>query len=92
LNPLTILRDEIDAVDVDLVALIQKRFEIIDRIIEVKRANGIAVALPDRIEQVMQNALVNAKHSNVPPQTIENLWRGLIAETLAYEHKILSVE
>jgi isochorismate pyruvate lyase len=90
LNPLANLRDEIDAVDAELVALIQKRFEIADRVIEVKRANGIAAALPDRIEQVVQNVLKNAKDTKVPPQTIEKLWRTLIAETIAYEEKILN--
>ena len=92
MNPLAELRDEIDAVDAELVALIQKRFEIADRVIEVKRAKGIAAALPDRIEQVVQNALKNSKHTQVPPQTIEKLWRTLIAETIAYEEKILSTK
>jgi isochorismate pyruvate lyase len=90
LNPLANLRDEIDAVDGELVTLIQKRFEIADRVIEVKRANGIAAALPDRIEQVVQNVLKNGEHTKVPPQTIEKLWRTLIAETIAYEEKVLN--
>ena len=92
MNPLVKLRDEIDAVDAELVALIHKRFEIADRVIEVKRAKGIAAVLPDRIEQVVQNALQTAKHTHVPPQTIEKLWRTLIAETIAYEEKILNTK
>ena len=92
MNPLENLRDEIDAVDAALVALIQKRFEIADRVIEVKRAKGIAASLPDRIEQVVQNALLNARHTHVPPQTIEKLWRTLIAETIAYEEKVLNAK
>ena len=92
MNPLIKLREQIDAVDAALVALIQKRFEIADGIIEVKRVNGIAASLPDRIEQVVQNALDNAKHAKVPPQTIENLWRVLIAETIAYEEKVLNTK
>ena len=92
MNPLAKLRDEIDSVDAELVALIQKRFEIADRVIEVKRAKGIAAALPDRIEQVVQNALRKAKHTQVPPQTIEKIWRTLIAETIAYEEKVLNAK
>jgi isochorismate pyruvate lyase len=90
LNPLAKLRDEIDAVDKDLVALIQKRFEIVDRVIDVKRTNNIAAALPDRIEQVVQNVLQNAENSKVPPQTIEKLWRTLITETIVYEEAVLN--
>ena len=90
MNPLANLRDEIDVVDAALVALIQKRFEIADRVIAVKRTHGLAAALPDRIEQVVQNVLKNAKDTNVPPQTIEKIWRTLIAETIAYEEKVLN--
>lgn len=87
---LTDLRAEIDAVDQKLVALLAARFEIVDRVIAVKRTKNIPAALPDRIEQVVQNSLKNSKQSNVPPQTIEKIWRTLIAETIAYEEKILN--
>ncbi len=83
------LRAEIDAVDAQLVALLQKRFEIADRVIALKAREGIAAALPDRIEQVVQNVLHLAADSNVPPKAIEMLWRTLIAETIAYEEKAL---
>lgn len=83
-------REEIDAVDAELFALIQKRFEIVDRVIDVKNGAGIPAMLPDRIEQVIQNVLLHAKETNVPKETIEKLWRILIAETIAYEEKVLS--
>jgi isochorismate pyruvate lyase len=83
-------REEIDAVDAELFALIQKRFEIVDRVIDVKNNAGIPAMLPDRIEQVVQNVLKNAKHTKVPSQTVENLWRTLITETIAYEDRVLS--
>ena len=82
-------REEIDAVDAELFALIQKRFAIVDRVIDVKQAASIPAMLPDRIEQVVQNVLRRSKETKVPPQAIEKLWRVLIAETIAYEEKVL---
>jgi chorismate mutase-like protein len=82
-------RDEIDAIDRALVELIAKRFKVADRVIEVKRAKNIPAALPDRIEQVVQNNLRNAKDTKVPSQTIEKIWRTLISETIAYEERAL---
>ncbi len=79
-------RDEIDCIDRALVDLIAQRFKVVDRVIEVKRKNHIPAALPDRIDQVVQNNLRNAKKTNVPPQTIEKIWRTLISETIAYEN------
>ena len=85
-------REEIDAVDVELVALLQKRFAIVDRVIVVKQAASIPAMLPDRIEQVVQNVLGRTKGTKVPPQAIEKLWRALIAETIDYEEKVLNTK
>jgi isochorismate pyruvate lyase len=82
-------REEIDAIDRALVELIAQRFKVVDRVIEVKRAKNIPAALADRVEQVVQNNLRNAEHTNVPAQTIEKIWRALIAETITYEERAL---
>ncbi len=86
------LRDEIDAVDRELFALIQKRFEIVDRVIAAKNRAGIPAMLPDRIEQVVRNVVGKTKGTNVPVQSVENLWRTLIAETISYEELTLSTK
>lgn len=83
------LRDEIDAVDAELFKALEKRFEIVDRVINVKRGAGIPAMLPDRIEQVVKNALRHAQATKVPQHTIETLWRQLIAETIKYEDERL---
>jgi len=89
-NPaLAKLRDEIDQVDIALVVLLQKRFEIVDRVIEVKNKAGIAAMLPDRIERVVQNVVARASDTKVPRQAVEKIWRILIAETITYEERVL---
>ncbi len=89
-NPaLAKLRDEIDQVDIALVVLLQKRFEIMDRVIEVKNKAGIAAMLPDRIERVVQNVVARASDTKVPRQAVEKIWRILIAETITYQERVL---
>jgi len=89
-NPaLAKLRDEIDQVDIALVVLLQKRFEIVDRVIEVKNKAGIAAMLPDRIERVVQNVVARASDTKVPRQAVEKIWRILIAETITYQERVL---
>ena len=83
------LRRQIDALDAELVALIGKRFAVVDRVITVKKQNGIAAHLPERIEVVVRNAVAMAKGSKVPSETIERIWRLLIAETVKYEEQNL---
>ena len=83
------LREEIDTVDAELFKALQKRFEIVDRVIAVKRDAGIAAMLPERVEQVVENVQRHVQATNVPPHIIETLWRQLIAETIKYENQRL---
>ena len=84
------LRQEIDALDDELVKLIAQRFAIVDRVIEIKRGANVPASIPERIEQVVHNAIEKSKASGVPEISIERIWRLLIAETIAYEESQLA--
>lgn len=84
------LRLEIDAVDQALIKLIAQRFSIVDRVIKIKRNSSLPASIPERVEQVVQNAIQRAKESNIPEMTVEKIWRLLIAETIAYEESELT--
>ncbi len=84
------LRQKIDALDEELVKLIVQRFGVVDQVIEIKRNTNVPASIPERIEQVVQNAIEKSKDGGVPEVTIERIWRLLIAETIAYEEKELT--
>ena len=86
------LREEIDRADEALIELFRKRFAIVDRVIDLKRGAGLPAMIPDRIEQVVRNVVEKSMGSSIPPETMERLWRLLIAETIAYEEKRLTVK
>lgn len=89
---LTPLRLEIDKLDEALIKLIVQRFAIVDRVIEIKRNTDMPASIPERIEQVVQNAVDKSKASGIPDVTIERIWRLLIAETISYEESKLSLK
>ena len=89
---LTPLRLEIDKLDEALIKLIVQRFAIVDRVIEIKRNTDMPASIPERIEQVVQNAVEKSKASGIPDVTIERIWRLLIAETISYEESKLSLK
>lgn len=89
---LTPLRLEIDKLDEALIKLIVQRFAIVDRVIEIKRNTDMPASIPERIEQVVQNAVDKSKASGIPDATIERIWRLLIAETISYEESKLSLK
>ena len=89
---LTPLRLEIDKLDEALIKLIVQRFAIVDRVIEIKRNTDMPASIPERIEQVVQNAVDKSKASGIPDVTIERIWRLLIAETISYEESKLALK
>ncbi|MGA8170335.1 MAG: chorismate mutase [Methylocystis sp.] len=73
------LRGEIDRIDVAMHRLLMQRGEIIDRLIEVKRAQGGGCAFrPDR-EARMMRALVERHHGLLPLDAVEGIWRVIVS-------------
>jgi isochorismate pyruvate lyase len=79
------LRDEIDKIDQQIVALLAKRFALADHVIEVKINNNIPAAIPERIEAVIAQVTRDAEMQGLPPATAAKIWRVLIGEMIDYE-------
>jgi isochorismate pyruvate lyase len=80
------LRAEIDAIDAAMVDLIARRFDVVRRVIAVKRAEGLAALLPERVEDVVAKVSAAAAEKGVPPDLAEKLWRVLIDWVVEYEN------
>jgi len=50
---------------------------------------GAPAIIPERIEEVVANAAELARKNGLPEQSVEKLWRLLVAETIAYEEQHL---
>jgi chorismate mutase len=84
------LRAEIDRIDLEMHRLLIARGEIIDRLIEAKRAQGGGSAFrPDR-EAKMMRALVERHHGLLPVDAVEGVWR-VIVSTFTYVQANYSV-
>lgn len=82
-------RAEIDEIDARMVDLLARRFEVVQQVIAVKRAEGIAALLPERVEDVIEKVCAQAETKGVPPELAEKLWRELIEWIVAYENERL---
>lgn len=83
-------RAAIDAIDARLVALLAERFAVVDEVVRVKRAAGIAAHLSDRIDEVVEKVGGEAEAMGLPRATVETLWRCLIDLTIQYETERLA--
>jgi chorismate mutase len=89
-DTLSQLRGEIDRIDLAMHKLLIQRGEIIDRLIEVKRAQGGGCAFrPDREAQMMR-ALVERHEGLLPLDAVEGIWR-IIVSTFTYVQAHYSV-
>ncbi|GLK85735.1 chorismate mutase [Ancylobacter defluvii] len=82
-------RAEIDALDAQMVELLARRFEVVKHVIAVKKAEGLAALLPERVEDVVEKVTATAETKGVPPELAERLWRVLIQWVVDYENERL---
>jgi isochorismate pyruvate lyase len=47
-------RAEIDRIDAEIVVLLARRLEVVKHVIAVKRSEGLAALLPERVEDVVE--------------------------------------
>lgn len=69
------LRDEVDIVDVKLLELLLKRFELVDKIGHVKKENKIPVFVPGREDEILENLTrnIDSKYSMYIKDTFAHL-------------------
>ncbi len=86
------LRVEIDALDRQLVDMLVKRAEYIDRAIELKQDNGWPARIPDRVEDVVTKVKATAAMQGLDVDLTERLWRQLIEWSIAREARVIRAE
>jgi isochorismate pyruvate lyase len=85
---LALLRCEIDSIDRELVALLARRFRTVDRVVVTKQRACLPAHIPFRVDEVIANAKHYSAEKGLPPETVEKLWRLLVAETIHYEEML----
>jgi chorismate mutase len=87
---LTDLRREIDRIDEAMHALLIERGDIIDRLVAVKKTQESGSAFRPAREADMMRRLVQRHHGSLPLDTVESIWRVIIA-TFTYVQAPFSV-
>jgi isochorismate pyruvate lyase len=83
------LRAAIDELDGSIVQLLAKRATYIDRAAELKSVNGLPANIPARVEEVVAKVKANATREGFDPELAEQIWRQLIAWSIAREERKL---
>jgi chorismate mutase / prephenate dehydratase len=81
---LTQLRQHIDALDSELLALLNRRAALANQVGEIKRAEGSPVFRPEREAQVI-NSLCQANLGPLKPANVAYIWREIMSACRALE-------
>ncbi|MCA2015171.1 bifunctional chorismate mutase/prephenate dehydrogenase [Vibrio tritonius] len=82
---LSALRDQIDAVDQQMVALLARRLALVEQVGHVKSQHGLPIYAPDREAAMLASRRAEAEKQGVPPQLIEDILRRTMRESYASE-------
>ncbi|KAJ54097.1 chorismate mutase [Actibacterium mucosum KCTC 23349] len=86
---MTELRENIDALDLQIAKLLAERAAHIDRAAELKPAEGLPARIGPRVDQVVANARRNAETLGLDADLAEQLWRTMIEWSIAREERVL---
>jgi len=78
-------RKQIDELDHQLIELLKQRFDIIDLVKVIKHQNNIPAVLPDRVDEVRDNAVARAKEIGLDADFVYELWTRLIERSCERE-------
>lgn len=79
------LRDQIDAVDKQILNLLAQRLALVEQVGEVKSEHGLPIYAPDREAAMLASRRAEADKIGVPPQLIEDILRRTMRESYASE-------
>lgn len=81
------LRTQIDAIDNELLALLNRRADLALEIGRLKKESGREIYSPDREEQLLQS-LIERSQGRVAPESIRAIYREIMSASLSLEKQI----
>jgi chorismate mutase len=90
LGDLLSLRQSIDNIDAALTHLLAERFKFTKRVGELKAAQGLPAADPDRERQQVQRLRALAEEAHLDPAFAEKWFSFVVAEVIHHHERIAS--
>ncbi|MCU1570351.1 MAG: chorismate mutase [Naasia sp.] len=88
IQELLALRQSIDNIDAALTALLAERFKFTQKVGELKAAQGLPAADPDRERQQVQRLRALAEEAHLDPAFAEKWFSFVVAEVIHHHERI----
>jgi len=86
-RPLEEIRVKIDAIDTQLLELLNQRADLVHEVGEIKRKDGLEIYAPEREEKLLQR-LVEINRGRLSPHSIRSIYREIMSAALALEEDL----
>ncbi len=83
------LRRKIDALDVELIALLAKREKYIADVLVIKKSQNLPARIQPRIDAVINNAADRASAIGMNPELARTVWAAMVEWFVQHEEKEL---
>jgi len=83
------LRERIDAIDNELLAVLGKRQALVAQVIAVKERDMLPARIPDRVAEVVDRVMQEAPEHGASPDLAKAVWTAMIEWFIAFEEKAL---
>ncbi|QJC34660.1 bifunctional chorismate mutase/prephenate dehydrogenase [Enterobacteriaceae endosymbiont of Donacia crassipes] len=85
LNKINLLRNQIDALDIQLLNILKKRLNLVKQIGLIKYKNGLPICFPEREKNIIKLRRQEAKQKGISPDFIEDILYRIISESYLHE-------
>ncbi|MDD2486811.1 MAG: chorismate mutase [Candidatus Gracilibacteria bacterium] len=86
---LTEIRPQIDSIDSQLVELLAKRFDLVEKVAIYKKENSINSLQPGRWQEILDTRKEQAEGLGIDPEMIEEIWNIIHKFALKMQNSIL---
>ncbi len=76
-DPLQKPREEIDALDAKIVALLGERWKLVEEVTRIKEEHNLPPLQPERFAELLEDVKSQARAQGVPEEMIEEMWHSI---------------
>ncbi len=81
-------RDKIDAIDTELIRLLNERADIVHEIGVIKKREGLEIYAPEREEMLLRKLVEKGEGGRLPETSIRAIYREIMSAALALEEDL----
>ncbi len=81
-------RIKIDAIDTDIIRLLNERADVVHEIGEIKKKNGLEIYAPEREEKLLRSLCKKGEGGRLPDDSIRAIYREIMSAALALEEDL----